>query len=267
MASNLWSQRDLIANLARREVAARNKGTYLGFLWALLMPLLMLAVYTFVFAIVWQSKWGVDAASHAESRWHFALNMFCGLIVFDVFSQTVSASPAIIVQNPNYVKKVVFPVETLPIATMLSSLVFAAVSVGVLVAWLLVSGQGVSWTLVFLPAVLAPLLALTLGVSWFLASLGVFLRDIKTLVSGVLMQVLFFLSPIFYSIERVPEQFRPYLSVNPLTPIIENTRRVVLAGKPPEWISFSLSLAVALVVLQLGYAWFMKSKRGFADVL
>lgn len=265
LARTLLARRTMIVQFALRELTARNKGTLLGLAWTFLHPLLMLAVYTFVFAVVWQARWG-DADGNANHAL-FATSVFCGLIVYDVFGSTVAAAPSLVVSQPNYVKKVIFPLEVLPLAQLGASLCVCGVSVIILVAGNLLLAGSVSPTIWLFPAVLAPLLCLAAGVAWFLAALGVFLRDLKQLVVGVLVPVLFFVTPIFYPPERVPESFRWIIAVNPLAAIVDNARRTLLYGQWPDWHSLGLSTLAGVVALQLGYAFFMKGKRSFADVI
>lgn len=264
MAARLWSLRGLVWQFSLRDIAARNRGTALGIVWLVVQPLLMLAVYTFVFAIVWSARWGV---APTENKVQFALTIFAGLALFEVFGSAVSQAPVLIVFNPNYVKKVVFPLEVLPFAAVLASLKLGLVSLVVLVAGQAVTGGGVSRTLYLLPVVLVPLVCLTAGLTLLLAALGVFLRDIKPIVSGLVLNVLFFMTPIFYPLERVPEWLREALAVNPLAVIVESGRRVLVFGQMPDLAGLGIVTLVSLVVLQAGYAFFVKSKRGFADVL
>jgi lipopolysaccharide transport system permease protein len=263
---NLHRHWPLIRQFSVRELLNRNKGSSLGILWTLLHPLLMLAVYTFVFAVVWRARWDGDATDGAANS-TFATSAFCGLIVFDIFASAVGTAPALIVNNSNFVKKVIFPIEVLPLAQLGAGLCVSALSLIILVAGhFMVAGQ-VSRTLFCLPLIITPLLMLAAGIAWFVASLGVFLRDLKQLITGVLLPVLFFMTPIFYPPQRVPESFRWVITFNPLASIVDNARRVVLRGQWPDWTAIALSAAIGFAVMQLGYAFFMKSKRSFADVL
>lgn len=267
LADSLWSSRSLIFQFSLRELFARNKGSSLGIIWTLLHPLLMLAVYTFVFAGVWKARWGDGNAAASESSAVFATSVFCGLLVFDVFGATVGAAPALIVNHPNYVKKVIFPIEILPLTQLGAALCVCAISTLVLVTGNLIVSGTLSPTLWCFPIVLLPLLMLTSGIAWFLASLGVFLRDLRQAVSGVLLPVLFFMTPIFYPPSRVPESFRWIVSINPLASIIEQARRTLLQGQLPDWTALGVSTLIGFVAMQLGFAFFMKSRRSFADVL
>ncbi|MBL8763423.1 MAG: ABC transporter permease [Phycisphaerae bacterium] len=264
MIANLWRQRELTWQFVKREVVARHRGTYLGLAWSVVLPLFMLAVYTFIFSVVFKAKWNLSAD---ESPARFAVTMFCGTILFDVFAATVGNAPSVIVNNPNYVKKVVFPLEVLPLALLGSSLVYGAISLVVLLAGVVLLQGYVPATAWLFPLVVLPLLMFSAGLAWFFAGLGVFLRDIRQLISGVLMPVLFFMTPIFYPIDRVPERFRIVLQLNPLSPIVDSARRVLMWGQAPDWLGLAATAVIGGVVMLLGYAFFMKGKRGFADVL
>lgn len=260
----LWRCRELIWQLARREVAGRYRESWLGVLWSVLTPLCLLAIYTFVFAVVFRARWGDEPG---ETTGQFALTMFCGMLVFTIFSELVQRSPGLIANNANFVKKVVFPLEALAPAGLLTALFNFAIGVVVwIVGWLAITWTWPAATIVYLPLAIVPVCLLTLGLSWLLASLGVFLRDVGHVVTlGV--QVLFFATPIFYSLARVPQPYRTLLEANPLTHAVEAARAVMIYGRPPEWGGWAASLAASAAVALLGYAFFMKSKRAFADVI
>jgi lipopolysaccharide transport system permease protein len=263
LVRNLWSHHDLIRQFTSREVEGRYKGSFLGLFWSFVTPLVMLLIYTFVFGVVFKAKWP-NAKTGSLSE--FAVTLFCGLIAFNIFSECIGRAVALITSVPNYVKKVVFPLEILPISVLGTALFHGGISLGVLlVANVLVSGV-LHWTLVLLPLVLLPLLCLTLGLTWFLASLGVFVRDIGYTVT-LALQMLFFLTPIFYAVENIPEPYRTIISLNPLTPIVQDLRRVVLWGSLPAWNELALLILGSGAVMILGYAFFMKTKKAFADVL
>ncbi|HEU4328964.1 MAG TPA: ABC transporter permease [Roseiflexaceae bacterium] len=260
---HLWRQRDLIRQFTRREIEGRYRGSYLGLIWSFINPLILLLIYTFVFGVVFQSRW---PQARSESLAEFALVLFCGLIPFNLFSECVSRAPSIIIGVPNYVKKVVFPLEILAVSSLGTGLFHALITLSVLLAVNLVVSGVVQWTLVLLPLVLLPLIFLSLGLGWLFASLGVFLRDIGYVVT-LLVQVLFFITPIFYPTEAIPEPFQTVIRYNPLTFVVDSSRAVVLWGKLPDWLSLGVWLLGSAVVMQLGYAWFMKTKKGFADVI
>jgi len=263
MAGTLWRHRGLIRQFAWREVVGRSKGTQLGFLWTFLNPLLILVVNTFVFAIILRQSWDVLGGGPAE----FPLTMLCGMTMFGVFSETVSSAPMMIVSRPNFVTKVVFPIEVFPAATLGCALFYAAINVVLIVVGTGALLKTFSTTIWMFPVVLVPLAALTLGLAWFLAALGVFLRDIHSVVGLVVQRVLVFMTPLFFPITAVPERYRGVMEHNPLTVIVQNARRTLMWSQEPDWVSLAWVTALGLVVMQLGYAWFERSKRGFADVV
>ncbi len=263
LIKNMWTYRDLILQFIYRDFMIKYKGSYLGFVWSLVNPLLMIAVYTFVFNFVFKSKWNVTIS---DSRFEFSLTLFCGLIFFTIFNECVNRASGIILCYPSYVKKVVFPLEILPVVIMGSSLIHAGISIGILLIAAMFFLNIFSWTIIYLPLILFPLIILTLGLSWMLASLGVYIRDVGYTV-GIFTQILFFLTPIFYPIDIIPSKYQFILRFNPLTTIIEDSRRILLWNLEPEWKWLILITVFSLLVNQLGYFWFMKTKKGFADVI
>jgi len=259
----IWRHRSLVGQLTRRALAARFRGSMLGTLWSVILPLVMLTVYSFVFGVVFTPRWDLGPG---VSRVGYALVLFCGLIVFNVFSESVAAAPAAIVTNPGYVKKVVFPVEVLPVVNLAVAMTNALIGVGILLVGLLVFEHRFPVGLVYLPLTLAPLVMLSLGASWFLASMGVYVRDSTPLVT-VMLQMLFFLTPLFYPISQVPPRFQVVMHLNPLTTIVDGGRRSLMYDLPPDWRWLGIVTAGSAVVMLLGYAWFMKTKPGFADVV
>jgi len=235
----------------------------MGLAWSFLNPLLMLCVYTFVFSVVFKARWGTNGE---ESRAQFALILFVGMIVFGVFSDVIGRASTLVVANVNYVKKVVFPLEILPVVALGAALFHGVVSLAVLAAFYAATNGYLHWTSLYLPIVLAPLLLLILGIAWLLASLGVFLRDAGQTV-GILLTMAMFLSPIFYPVTTLPEAFRPLLMANPLTFMIEQARAVLIWGQPPDAAGLAIYTCVAVCVLWAGYAWFQRTRRAFADVL
>lgn len=262
MLSVAWGQRRLISALSKREVSSRYRGSYLGIGWSLLNPAFMLAVYTFVFSVVFNARWGMQEHSKAE----FALILFTGLIVFGVFSECITRAPGLILANTSYVKKVVFPLEVLVIVVMASALFNLLVSLLVWMAFYALFFGLPPVTSLLLPLVLLPLLFLTLGLSWLLASLGVFMRDVGQVV-GVMVTALLFMSPIFYPLAAIPERYRYLIELNPMTQVIEQAREVLLWGRLPAFGPWAVSMALGLVCAWLGFVWFQKTRKGFADVL
>jgi len=234
----------------------------MGLFWSFSNPVLMLAVFTFVFSVVFKARWG----SGSDSKMEFALVLFAGLIVFNLFAECINRAPSLILSNVNYVKRVVFPLEILPWVALGSALFHTMVSVGVwLVAYIILYGLPHP-TVLLLPLVFLPLILMIMGFSWFLASLGVYLRDVSQFI-GIMITVLMFLSPIFYPITALPEKYRPILLLNPLTPALEHTRDVLFWGKTPDTAMLGVYFIATAVIAWLGFAWFQKTRRGFADVI
>jgi lipopolysaccharide transport system permease protein len=262
-ARALWVQRGLVTQFTRREIEGRYRGSALGLLWTLINPLTLLATYTLVFGGVFKARW---PEARGAGLTEFALALFCGLVAYNLLNECVSRAPLLIIAVPNYVRKVVFPLEVLPLSVLGSSLFHALASLAVLLAVRVATGGTLAWTLLLLPLVALPLLFVSLGLSWFLAGLGVYLRDIGY-VTGLVMQVLLFATPIFYPSSALPPWVVSLIRVNPLVDVVENLRRVLLWGRTPEWIPLAAWIAITGAVLLLGYAWFMQTKRGFPDVL
>ncbi len=253
----------LIWQLTKRELTGRYRGSYLGIVWAPIHPLLMLAVYTFVFSVVFKARWAVGSG---EPQVEFALILFSGLIVHGMVAEMLGRGPALILQNANYVTKVVFPLEVLPLVVTITSLFHACISYGLLIAALVLVNGTVHGTVLLMPVVLIPYLVCILGIGWILASLGVYFRDISQ-VTGLLATVLLFVSPIFFPLEALPEAFRPLFLANPLTFVIEQTRGLLIWGTLPDWNALGVYWGVSLVVAATGFYGFQKTRKGFADVI
>ena len=249
--------------MTKREVAGRYKGSVMGLAWSFFNPVFMLVVYTFVFSVIFKSRWGVGGE---ESKTQFAVVLFVGMIVQGLFAEVLNRAPSLILSNVNYVKKVVFPLEILPVIAMGAALFHSIISLGVLLAAFALFNGYLHWTVVFTPLVLLPLVILATGLAWMLASLGAFLRDVGQTI-GIIIMVLMFLAPVFYPVTAVPEEFRPWLMANPLTFIIEQAREVLIWGRGPDWTGLGTYTVVAMAITWAGYAWFQKTRKGFADVL
>ena len=259
---SLWKNWSLISQMTKREVIGRYRGSIMGLAWSFFNPILMLAVYTFVFSEIFKSRWvGVDTGKGG-----FAILLFVGMIVHGLFAECANRAPTLVMNNSNYVKKVVFPLEILPVITLGSALFHSCISLLVLlVAQFLIVGT-LSWSAVLFPLILVPLILATLGISWFLASLGVYLRDVGHVIT-VLTTVLLFLSPVLYPVAALPEVYQPWLKLNPLTYIIEESRSVLLFGNLPDWGSLAIAVAVGAVIAIAGFWFFQKTRKGFADVI
>lgn len=263
LVRSMWQNRQLISQMIHREVIGRYRGAIMGLAWSFFNPLLMLVVYTFVFSVVFKTRWRMD---ETESQVDFAIILFVGLIIHGLFAECVNRAPSLILSNVNYVKKVIFPLEILPVVAMGSALFHTLISLLVLMGAILLLGGVVSWTILLFPLVLAPLLLATMGVVWFLAALGVYLRDIAQIAS-MITTVLMFLSPVFYPTSMLPEQYQVWIQLNPLTFVIEQAREVLIWGHLPDWTGLGFYGLCATLVAWAGYAWFQKTRKGFADVL
>ena len=263
LALSLWSNRQLILRMTRREVIGRYKGSVMGLLWSFLTPTLMLLVYTFFFSVVVKARWGIDSN---ESKTQFAVVLFVGMIVHGLFAEVLNRAPSLILANVNYVKKVIFPLEILPVISMGAALFHSLVSLTVLLAAFLIFNSYLNWTVIFTPLVLLPLAIFTLGLAWLLASLGVFVRDVGQTI-GIVTTIMMFLSPVFFPITSMPAAYRPLIMANPLTFIIEQCREVLIWGHQPHWTGLGIYTVAATVVAWLGYVWFQNTRKGFADVL
>jgi lipopolysaccharide transport system permease protein len=262
LAASLGRNRRVVLQMAKRDMIERYRGSVFGFLWSLLNPLVLLVVYTFVFTVIFQSKWPGVAGSSAD----FAVNAFAGILVFNVFAECVTRAPTLVVGNSNLVKRVVFPLEVLPWVTLASSLFHAAVNFAVLAVFVVFVTGKLSLTVVLFPLTLIPVVLVTLGLSWFLASVGVFFRDANHTV-GLLVTVLMFVSPVFYPVSAIPAHLRPLFVLNPLARSIEDARAVVVQGSVPDPAGFVLHCLAGALVAWAGLWWFMRTKHTFADVL
>lgn len=263
MAASLWRNRGLVKAMAQREVVGRYRGSFMGIAWSFFNPLLMLIIYTFVFSVVFKARWGIGGQ---ESKIDFAIMLFIGMIIHGLFAECINRAPALILSNVNYVKKVLFPLEILPWVAFLSALFHGAVSLLILLAVVLIFMGHIPFTALLFPVVLLPLVLATIGFAWFLSSLGVFIRDIGQ-ITGIITTVLLFISGVFFPISSLPEPYRTWLILNPLAVIIEEGRNVLILGKLPDPALWCIMMAMGLLVAWAGFAWFQKTRRGFADVL
>lgn len=258
-----WRHRELWWRLTEREILGRYRGSVLGIAWSFITPLAMLAVYTFVFSQVFKARWG---GLEQTGSLGFAINLFAGLIVFNLFSECAIRSPSLIISNPNYVKKVIFPLEILSWVAIGNAFFHAMTSLFILVVFELIAFHTIPLTLFWLPLVWLPLLFGSLACSLFLSAAGVFLRDIGQLI-GVGINMLMFLSPIFFPLTALPERWQPLLRINPLAEVIWQTRRVAVQGTNPELTYLIMGTLITVLTCELSFRGFQKLKKAFADVL
>ncbi len=259
---SLVSNRTLIWQLAKRDVISRYRGSVFGLAWSFFNPLFMLAVYTFVFSVVFKARWGLETSNHGD----FAVILFVGIIVHGVFAECVNKAPGLILNSSSYVKRVIFPLDTLPWVAMGATLFHSTISLLVLLIAQIVLRGSIPITALWLPVVILPLVIGTMGVSWLLAALGVYLRDIGQ-VTGILTTAMLFMAPVLYPLQALPERIRPYIYLNPLTFIIEQAREVLLWGHAPDFVGLGKYALGAMLVAWFGFATFQKMRKGFADVL
>jgi lipopolysaccharide transport system permease protein len=261
--ASIWRHRELIWRLSEREIQGRYRGSTLGLGWSFVQPLTMLAVYTLVFSQVFKARWGTGEDLGPLA---FAVNLFAGLIVFNLFSECLNRAPGLILANPNYVKKVVFPLEVLAPVAVGTSGFHAITSLLVLVIFEVVAYGRIPLSFLWLPLVWTPFLLGTLAITWVLSALGVFVRDIGQLV-GVVVSMLMFLSPIFFPLSALPGRWLPVLQLNPLAQIIEETRAVTILGNAPNMTYIIWGITIGMVACEASYRAFQKAKPAFADVI
>ncbi len=252
---------DLIISLTKRELAARYRGSALGIIWALLTPIVMIAIFTIIFAGIFKAKFGVSS-----SQWDYALYLFCGLLPWNAFQESLQLSASTIVAHANLVKRVVFPLETLPVSLSLAAAVNQLFGTVVLVAAIVVLRREIHATIIFLPLILLPQIVATFGAAWLVASLGVFIRDIVQGIALVLMAWMY-LTPIIYPESLVPSRYQSLIGMNPFTPLVRNYRRILIEGSSPDWAGLAYFSAFALVSFIVGYWWFARTRKNFADVI
>lgn len=257
-----WERRALLGQLVRRDLEGRYKGSMAGVVWAFVTPMAMLAAYAFVFGVVFRARWGNDGSSPAA----FALNMFAGMTVHQIFCEILNRAPRLVVDNVNFVKRVVFPLELLVWSLLGSVLVHGMIGLAILAGFKLVVDGTIPPTAPLVVLILLPLTLFALGIGWLLASLGVFVRDIAQFTT-VLTSLLLFLSPVFYPASALPDGFRAVMYLNPLTYAIEQSRRVMIEGLAPDWALVGVALAVGWLAAWLGFAFFRRTRGAFADVV
>jgi len=262
-ANDLWVNRSLLWQFTLRNVELRHKGSHLGLIWSFLNPLLMLGLYVLVFSYIFNSTFGVIPN---ETKTEYALGIFLGLTVFNIVAETLGNSPTLIVGNANFVKKVVFPLEILPAASVGAALFHTCISLGLAILGILVFGPGLGMSALWLPVVVVPLIFLCLGLSWFFAALGVFFRDVGQMMQFLTMSLMY-ASAVFYSAQKIPANAWFIMRFNPVLLAVEMTRNSVLWQRPLNPTHLIYLYGVSIGVCWLGHAAFRKMKPAFADVL
>lgn len=259
---NVWRYRELVRAVTRREIQGKYRGSWLGALWSLLIPLSLLAIYTFVFGVIFKARWpssdGVDQ--------NFAALLFCGIIIHGLLAEVLTRSPRLVVENANYVKRVVFPLDILSWTITFSALFHFGISLAVLLAFTLIWGDGLFWTILLVPLILLPLILFLVGLSWLLGAMGVYLRDLQY-VCSFLATALIFLSPVFYPMSAVPDGFAMAMRINPLTFYIDAMRDLIVLGQLPELSACVTAAALSVAMFIFGFWFFRRVRHGFADVL
>ena len=260
-ATAVWRNRSLIRSMVGRDILGRYRGSFGGMFWTVLNPLLLMITYFFVFGIVLRARFGND-----PSRASFVLYFLAGMLPWLAFAEAAGRAPFVILEHRNFVKKLVFPLEILPVNLVLAGLVTEAFALGIFGVGLLAARGAVPLTVVWLPVLLIPQLLFTAGLSWFLAALGVYVRDLGQ-VNGFLLTLWFFLTPICYPMEALPREAMPVLQENPLFVLVAGYRAIFLERQPPAFGPLWKLWLVALAAFFLGHAFFYKLKKNFADVI
>lgn len=263
IVQNLVRHRGLIKELVKRDFSSRYRGSAFGVVWIFLNPLIFLGVYTVFFSGILKARWLNDTAG---STTLYSVNLFAGLLLHTFLSECINRAPYLVVSQPNYVKKVVFPLDIIPVVSVSSALVNLSVSFVILVLFCMIFGFGFHFTAILAPIVVLPLVFFSIGVSAFLSSLGVYIRDI-TQITTFISTILLFLSPVFFSADIFPVSYRWMLNFNPLTLPIEQLRGVVIEGVGIDWIQWSYGIVVGVIIMFGGLIWFQKTRSGFADVI
>jgi lipopolysaccharide transport system permease protein len=264
--TTIWINRNLVWRLAKRELEAQFRGSLLGLAWTVLSPLAMLAVYSLVFGGIFTSRWPRSSFATTNHDFAFPMLLFLGLTVFTIFSDPLNRAPTLILQNATYVKKVVFPIEVLPVTVVVNALVTSGITLfAFLIVYFLMYGSP-PLTIFSLPIVLAPTILFSVGFTFLLSSFGVFFRDLRQIIPPFTTALLF-LSTTFFAAENVPDQFRWVLYFNPVTYAVNFARDVVFWGHLPDPLQWTAFLLASLVFLSLSMAFFVRTKKAFADVL
>lgn len=261
--SELWRHRELLWQFTQRNVELRHKGSHLGLVWSFLSPLLMLGLYVLVFGYIFGGSFGVLPN---ETRADYALGIFFGLTLFQFVAEVMGIAPTLIVANPNFVKKVVFPLEILPASAVASALFHLCISLGLALLGMVLFGTEASWSILWLPVIIFPLILLSLGIAWSFAAVGVFFRDLGQLMQFVTM-ALMYSSAVFFSAAKIPAGFWVVLRFNPILLAIELVRNSALWSQPMNWHHLAYLYGTGVLAFYLGHLVFRRTKAAFADVI
>jgi lipopolysaccharide transport system permease protein len=259
--NNLVEYRQLLGTLIARDLRTKYRDTFIGFWWMLIQPLLMLSTYALVFGGIFGSRW-----QNKGTAGDYVTLLFCGLIIYSLFSDTINRSTTVIRSQPNFIKKVVFPLEILPIVILGSAIFSALVNFVLLLILIIFINFSIEPTLVFLPLVILPLVILLAGLAWGIAALTVFFPDLGQIIT-FLSSLLLFLSPVFFPVSAAPKIIQNFLMLNPITFPIEQARNVMLLGLYPDWLGLALYYLIAFLIAFTGLWVFQKSRNAFADVV
>lgn len=257
-----WAHRELILQLARKDVIGKYKGSLFGLAWSYISPLFMLGIYTLFFTQIFHARWGTLGAGKGA----FATALFAGLIVHTMFGECLTRGSQLVTDNANYVTKVIFPLEILPWVSSLTSLYHAMASLVILAAFSLIFSGHIVWTFLLFPVVFLPLLLISTAIGWLLGSLGVYVRDIGQM-SNLIVTALLYTAPVFFPFANMSPKVQAAMKFNPLTFLIVQAREVLLWGHAPDWLGLTMYTAGALVACWLAYAFFQRTRAGFIDVL
>lgn len=259
---SLWRHRELYRRVLVRDIQASFRGSALGTAWVVLIPLVMVAVYTFVFGAVLKSSWSTSTSS----PYQVPLIFFSGLMVFGFFMEVVMRAPNYIRDNKTYVTKIIFPIDILCWVLVGTALFKFCVNLTLLLLFLAIFGGGLSWETLLLPLLMLPFILLIVGAAWILAAIGAFIRDLSHALQA-LGPIIMFISPVFYSVAQVPEPFRPLYFLNPLTFMLESARDLLFFERVFSFQAYLVFAVAACSIFVLGYMFFQKVRPGFADVV
>jgi len=263
MISCLFAHHQIVVQMIKREIQARYRGSVLGLFWSFVTPLMMLTVYTFFFSVVFNARWGQEQNSaHAD----YAVILFVGLIIHGLFAECINRAPQLILNNASFVKKIIFPLEVLPWISLGSALFNACISLFILIIAQVILYGSIPLTALWMPLIILPFILLVMGGSWLLAATGVYLKDISQ-TTGILTSILLFVSPVFYSLAMLPENLRFIANLNPLTLIIDESRKVLLLGESPNVWALGIYTLCSLLIAWFGFFIFQRTRKGFADVM